>query len=378
MRRSYLVIGGLLLLVLLPSLAVACLWDYDTLLAERSRFPSTLELITGKFLRHSPEFYEWRVKDRLKKLESDPENLAFLDDLAVAYDKLGKQDLAIELMEKKEKIKPGLYETAANHGTFHAHAGRFAEALPYLKKAIEINPDAHFGREKYQILLIEYSLAKPDQVEFAQYIANNAGIDLSQKEQLQAAVKGVLGIIRFGNHDNPKVLAALGSLLCFYHGEAPDYDAKALAARAYLKAANLSKDETQRNRFRELARMAISLQFGLELETVEAEFRRELDDANKWYEELRQRELDWIAAGTDVDAEFAKLYAEEPASLQTRSEGNLDHTSRHRRGEQRILALLIGGPIVLLAVLIGGVFALFRFVAWLGKPSTKTFEKPAP
>jgi len=43
----------------LPAAAVACLWDYDTLKQERARFPSTLELITGKFLRHSPEFYEW-------------------------------------------------------------------------------------------------------------------------------------------------------------------------------------------------------------------------------------------------------------------------------------------------------------------------------
>lgn len=375
MRRIRLAACGLLLLIALPTLAVACLWDYDTLLAERSRFPSTLELITGKFLRHSPEFYEWRVKDRLKKLESDPENLAFLDDLAVAYDKLGKQDLAIELMEKKEKIKPGLYETAANHGTFHAHAGRFDEALPYLKRAIEINPDAHFGREKYQILLIEYSLAKPDQMEFAQYIANNAGIDLSQKEQLQAAVKGVLGIVRFGNHDNPKVLAALGSLLCFYHGEAPDYDAKALAARAYLKAANLSKDETPKKQFRETARMAISLQSGLDLETVEEEFRRELDDANKWYDELRQRELDWIAAGVDVDAEFAKLYAQEPAALQTRKDGNLSHQGHGRRNIQRILAVLIGGTIIGIASIIGFLYLAVRRL----RPTTfESLKRPNP
>jgi Tfp pilus assembly protein PilF len=376
MRRSQLAIASLLL-VLLPTLAVACLWDYDTLLAERSRFPTTLELITGKFLRHSPEFYEWRVQDRLKKLEADPENLAFLDDLAVAYDKLGKQDLAIELMEKKEKIKPGLYETAANHGTFHAHAGRFAEALPYLKKAIEINPDAHFGREKYQILLIEYSLAQPTQQTFAEYLQEQLK-GLPSDEEKNAAIKGVLGIVRFGNHDNPKVLAALGSLLTFDRGERPDVDAKALAARAYLKASYLTKDEAKSNELREQAKRAIAWQDGAKIENVEAEFRRELDDANKWYEELRQRELKWIAEEVDVDAEFAKLYAQEPASIQTRTEGNLDHTSRHRRGEKRILALLIGAPIVLLAVLIGGVFALFRIVAWIGKPSTESFEKPKP
>jgi hypothetical protein len=44
MRRRFLAV----LLVLLATPSVwACLWDYDTLKQERSRFPSTLELITG-------------------------------------------------------------------------------------------------------------------------------------------------------------------------------------------------------------------------------------------------------------------------------------------------------------------------------------------
>jgi hypothetical protein len=50
------------LVLSLPAVAVACLWDVDTLRMERSRFPSVLELITGKFLRHSPEFYRWRIR----------------------------------------------------------------------------------------------------------------------------------------------------------------------------------------------------------------------------------------------------------------------------------------------------------------------------
>src|SRR5438876_454864 len=90
-----------------PASAVACLWDYDTLKQERARFPSTLELITGKFLRHSPEFYEWRVRDRLAKLAADPTNLAYHDDLAVAYQKTGQHAKAVETMLAKEKIKPG-------------------------------------------------------------------------------------------------------------------------------------------------------------------------------------------------------------------------------------------------------------------------------
>src|SRR5439155_14098368 len=88
---------------LVPSAALACRWDYDTIKMERARFPSTLELITGKFLRHSTEFYEWRIRDRLKKLESYPDDARLLDDLAAAYDKTGQHEKAIETMLRQEK-----------------------------------------------------------------------------------------------------------------------------------------------------------------------------------------------------------------------------------------------------------------------------------
>src|SRR5687768_12330427 len=70
MRRParYFVRAAFVAGLLVPLAAAACLWDSDTIKMERSRFPGTLELITGKFLRHSPEFYEWRIRDRLKRL----------------------------------------------------------------------------------------------------------------------------------------------------------------------------------------------------------------------------------------------------------------------------------------------------------------------
>lgn len=133
-----------------PSSSRACLWDTDTLEMERQKFPTTLELITGKFLRHSPQFYQWRIDDRQKKLTADPERVEYYDDLAVAHDKLGRPEQAIELMLKKDQIKPGLYETHANLATFYIHAGDLQKGLEEVDKALAINPDAHFGREKYQ------------------------------------------------------------------------------------------------------------------------------------------------------------------------------------------------------------------------------------
>src|SRR5262245_41411984 len=88
--------------LIVPANAVACLWDYDTLKQERGRFPSTLELITGKFLRHSTEFYEWRIKDRTQKIATDSVNLGYYDDLAVAYEKTGQHAKALETILAKE------------------------------------------------------------------------------------------------------------------------------------------------------------------------------------------------------------------------------------------------------------------------------------
>jgi len=115
--------------LVVPSRACACLWDYDTVLMERASFPDALELITGKFLRHSRELYDWRIHDRLAKLAEDPERLEWLDDLAVAYDKTGDHRKAIATMERAEAIAPGRYETAANLGTFLIHAGDLEAGL---------------------------------------------------------------------------------------------------------------------------------------------------------------------------------------------------------------------------------------------------------
>jgi tetratricopeptide (TPR) repeat protein len=327
--------------VLLPSVASACLWDHDTIQMERARFPSTLELITGKFLRHSPEFYQWRIENRLKRLESDPTNVALLDDLAVAYDKTGQHDKAIETAMRTEQLHPGRYETAANLATFYFHAGRLEEGLPHIDRALAINPDAHFGREKYQKLLVEYVLHQrkggPQKLPlaevkvfrnppefgdivvedtFANYLGRKDGSgQLPSPKESAAAIKGILGMMKFGKHDSPVLLEALGTLLTPMFGD----DAKLLAARAYLKASYDAPEGPARTVYRWLAEHALLRQTPgpgreeqISLEQVEADFQKELAEANAWYAKLRERELSWIREGKDPEAEFDKFYDREP------------------------------------------------------------------
>ena len=315
----------------------------DTLQMERQRFPSVLELVTGKFLRHSDAFYRWRIQDRQQKLKSDAQRLDWLDDLAVAYDKTGQQDLAIETIQRKQAIKPDLYETHANWGTFLVHAGRFEEGLVHLKQAVEINPDAHFGRERYQILLIEYLLdcqqdgtnvlpldatldGRPYEAGgYAAFVlqklaAKNGGeknefANNQPDEEISQALRGVLGMMRFGNYQSPVLLEAAGDLLL----ASANQDAKRLAARCYLKASYEVQDETVRTNYRKLAERALSMQTiqprqsrELPLDTLEKRFRQELQEASRWHAAVVADEERWIAAGLDVDQEFTNKYYQDP------------------------------------------------------------------
>jgi len=328
----------------LSSVAVACMWDYDTIRMERTRFPGTLELITGKFLRHSPEFYEWRIANRLKRLETDPTNVAWLDDLAVAYDKTGQHDKAIATAIATEKLRPGRYETAANLGTFFFHAGKLEEGLPHIDRALKINPNAHFGREKYQKLLVEYVIERrnggPLKLPLAKVKNQTQPDDESRKndsplvqrfdsflmrknsrthmpsEEVAEAIKGVTGMMKFGKHDSPVLLEVLGTMLPAT--AKPVTDAKLLAARAFLKASYDVPDGPARVAYRDLATQALRMQTPrysmtqISLVQVEADFQKELTEAKEWYAALRERELSWIRDGKDPEAEFDKLYETEP------------------------------------------------------------------
>jgi tetratricopeptide (TPR) repeat protein len=328
---------ALALVVTIIGPVAACLWDYDTLLVERQRFPDTLELITGKFLRHSREYYQWRVEDREKRLQQEA-TPALYDDLSVAYEKLGNHDRAIALALEKEQQFPGRYETYANLGTFYIHAGDLNRGLQEIERAIALNPQAHFGREVYQKHLVTYVMSKRDEGEpptlpldnsnrqepaaigFAKHILEASSIsdDGAQRDsELQRAFQGVLGMMRFGDYDSPILLEALGDLLL---GRGYPDDAKRLAARAYLKASYEVETAEAREAYRAMAAQSLVLQtvaknstVELTLDALEKEFSGELAEASRWFDAVRRDEQQWIREGKNVDAMFRRKYYEEPA-----------------------------------------------------------------
>jgi Tetratricopeptide repeat len=315
---------------------VACLWDYDNLAMERRQFPTVLELITGKFLRHSKAFYEWRARDRRERIKPDAQPQVW-DDLAVAYEKLGRHEEAIATMQEKESLFPGLYETKANLGTFYFHAGKFALGLREIEAALAINPDAHFGREVYQKLLVQYMLDKQkdgvtvlpldssarlgaEHFGFANHVLRQFAAEsrsiADKNSELDRAIKGVQAMMRFGNYDSPILLEALGDLLLSrgYPGAA-----KQLAARAFLQCSYRSKNPDTSKAYRHLANNALSMQTRgdlsskeMPLEELEASFQKELKEADIWFESISANEKKWITESKNVDEEYAKAYYTDP------------------------------------------------------------------
>ena len=235
-----LVLATLLLAAAPSAPAHACLWDYDTLKEEALGQPEVTALVGGDLHKHSKAFYAAKV-EYTKSLVADPKTPKLeerFDDLAVAYAKLGKLDDALATLDAKDKQFPGAYTTFANRGTFLAMKGDLAGALDHLKKAIAKNPDAHFGREKYQVQFLEFLVKLKQDPKLAE--TNFVGVDRrvmmggttmsAKKRTANPAVIAIAGLVRFGDgQDNPHLWYGLGWAL-LSQGDAQ------LAMRAFRRA----------------------------------------------------------------------------------------------------------------------------------------------
>ncbi len=317
------ILRSFLCAVLSFPVAQACLWDEDTLAAEQARFPRYIDLITGNFPRHSKEFHQWRIAETRKQLEANPKLLSPYDDLAVSQHKLGDHVAACDTMKTKESLQPGIYETYSNMGTFLIYTGELPKALEFIDKALAINPQAHFGREKYQKWLIEWvmsGMALPDHFEL---VGERGGIvpfgyaalvlskqDASNRKAMPDAVrnealKGIAGMMRFADFDNPILLEALGDLLCAGKGET---NATHLACLSYLHASGKTTDAEVKSRLARKLQFAGATVPNMRAAELDVKLDNGLAEGTKLAAKIRDEEMTWIQQGTDVSAEFTKKY----------------------------------------------------------------------
>ncbi len=244
--------------MLLATLLWACLWDSDTIRAEAKGLPEVLQIITGRFERNPPLYYEMRLARAAARITAEPDDLEAYDDAGVSADRLGRGDEAIAWMGRKAerldamersgidaaRVKDHRYRYLANLGTFHIHrwvrAGGDREDLAdaerareLIRAAIEMNPDAHFGREKYQLMAIEWLIDPTQEDRFAE-----PGWLMIPERELRdhprEAVRGLTGLIALGNAwESVDVFAVLIRAL------EQDGDRNVLATLAWRRATEL-------------------------------------------------------------------------------------------------------------------------------------------
>ncbi|WP_145364037.1 hypothetical protein [Stratiformator vulcanicus] len=367
------------LLCVVASNANACLWDLDTLEMERSRFPGALELIVGKFLRHSDVFYEWRIEDRQEKIAavdagelelSDAEVAGLYDDWAVALSKLGRDEDAIEVIDRKAERFPetGRYETHANRGTFLIHSGQLEEGIAEIDQALEINPEAHFGREKYQKLLAAYVLfrreiERRDDVSPADFKAVYSFayfLEEHESADLKDAVDGLLGMMKFGDYKSPVLLEALGDIIWHFPHLRAEEDAKLLAARAFLRAAELTSDPDKAEALRKDAESALELQVigdgsnrPFTVSEIEAQLAREVTEAEQWFGRIKKDEALWVEAADDPDQRFWDKYGLQDVRVGKVRMERLSERYAPKGIPRWMIAVVVGGAAATLLAIFG-------------------------
>ncbi|MEY2465526.1 MAG: hypothetical protein QOD03_47 [Verrucomicrobiota bacterium] len=145
----------ILLLLFVELSAVACIWDADTLSQEQHKSPDIAKVILGTTIE--PENPQ-RLQERIKTLEADrhENDPEWWNNLAGAYIRLNQLETAIKILEPLREKFPDDYGIHANLGTAYHLAGRYPDAEKEIARDLEINPEAHFGLEKYHLALLQY------------------------------------------------------------------------------------------------------------------------------------------------------------------------------------------------------------------------------
>lgn len=331
--------------------------DPVSLREERELFPDVLEVITGKFVHHSADFYLWQIKDRQSKLAADPDNPDLNTELAVALARTGQPgqaDQAVGILEKVEKAHPGRYDTLARLGLIYVLKDQPQKALAPLDKALALQPDAHDGRERYLRWLAEYLAEKPGRRlpvspldpksdwphrprSFATFLRGKLNKPDLELADAQAAVRGLLGSMRIGAHESSAFLEALGDVLC-YSSDPAKVVAPRLACRSFLRAGYVVPNPGVRKQYIALAEWALvhrknegsAYDQAVESTPLLTRLFEEVADADAWKEGMKQKERELVAASPNPEAEFDRQFTEAPRSPDepnddwfTRNQGSL-------------------------------------------------------
>lgn len=146
---TLLILGGAM------SSVSGCIWDSDSLGSEKRGRPKLADIILNSA---KPSVDVAGLQGRLDNLLRAPrlEEPAWINDVAGAHLRLGQPQKAVELLIPAVARWTNNYGIHANLGTAYHLMGRYADAERHIARDLEINPEAHFGLEKFHLALLQY------------------------------------------------------------------------------------------------------------------------------------------------------------------------------------------------------------------------------
>lgn len=169
-------------------------------------------------------------------------------DYAVALIRLGRTAEAIAELEAIEAAQPGKYETAANLGTAYELAGKLEDAIVWIERGIERNPQSHEGTEWLHVAILKAKLKLRDDPAWLRQHSVLDGAGERTAEEIVRAIDYQLGErLVFVSPEN----AAVCDLFYQAAQRVPDGDAAARARREHylresLRFGDWRKAEVQR------------------------------------------------------------------------------------------------------------------------------------
>jgi len=136
--------------------ASACLWDADTLADEQNQHPTLAGAILNPTTDEPVDAKS--LTERIQQLRAEPHetDAGWWNNLAGAYVRLGQPGEAVKILEPLTNTFSNDYGIHANLGTAYHLLKRYSDAEREIARDLEINPDAHFGLEKYHLALLHY------------------------------------------------------------------------------------------------------------------------------------------------------------------------------------------------------------------------------
>jgi tetratricopeptide (TPR) repeat protein len=184
--------------------------------------------------------YEEAIKELNEALRLNPDYIEVHNNLGVTYDRMEMPEIAEDELKEALKLNPNYTEALCNLGNIYARSGRYEEAACELQEALRINPELAIAHNNLGNI---YALQKRNEEaiqEFKEALRinpdyapahNNLGNTYAETGRFEDALREFQEALRL-NPEFPE--AHLGMGLAYYAGNSFDRAALAMIHAVYL------------------------------------------------------------------------------------------------------------------------------------------------